>query len=163
MYDTILALRAIRSFSHEPVGEDLLGRLLEALRWTGSSKNRQAWSWVVIDDPTQRDRVAACGDFTDPVRNAPLTIVLVQEQDGYEFDTGRLAQNLMLAADALGLGSCPITLHRDDAVAEVLDLPDGVRARYAVAIGHPAPGAAPARFGGRKPLDELTHRNRYGE
>jgi nitroreductase len=161
MYDDLLSLRALRSFTDTPVSDDDLHRLLEALRWTGSSKNRQAWSWVVVGDPDQRERLAGCGDFTGPIRSAPVTIVLVQEPDGYEFDTGRLAQNLMLAADALGLGSCPITFHRDADAAEVLGLPTGRRARYGVAVGHPAPDAGPARFGGRKPLDELTHRDRY--
>ena len=162
MYDEILALRAIRQFTDEPVDANDRTRLLEALRWTGSSKNRQAWSWIVVDDPDQRDRIVACGDFMTPVTRAPMTIVLVQEVDGYEFDTGRLAQNLMLAADAIGLASCPVTLHREELAAEVLGLPDGVRARYAVAVGHPAAGAEPGRMGGREPLESLTHDNRYG-
>lgn len=160
-YERILKLRAIRQFSDRPVTDEELEPVLEAARWTGSSKNRQNWSWIVLRDPAQRDRIAACGDFTDPVRNAPVTIVLLQERDGYEFDTGRLAQNLMLAADALGLASVPITLHRDDDAAEVLGLPDGVRARYAVALGHPAPSAAPARSGGRKPMKDLWKVDRY--
>ena len=96
------------------------------------------------------------------MRAAPLTIALVQEPAGYEFDTGRLAQNIMLAADALGLASCPITLHRDEMAAEVLGLPEGRRCRYAIAVGYPSESAAPRSFGGRKPVEELLHRNRYG-
>ncbi len=160
-YRRILELRAIRQFSDRPVTDEELAPVLEAARWTGSSKNRQNWSWIVLRDPGQRDRIAACGDFTDPIRNAPVTVVLVQERDGYEFDTGRLAQNIMLAADALGLASVPITLHRDDDAAEALGLPEGVRARYAVAIGHRGPSAAPARAGGRKPMSELWKVDRY--
>ncbi len=160
-YERILRLRAIRSFSEEPVTDDELRLVLEAARWTGSSKNRQNWSWIVLRDALQRDRIAACGDFTDPVRNAPVSIVLVQEHEGYEFDTGRLAQNIMLAADALGLATVPITLHRDGDAAEVLGLPEGVRARYAIALGHPGPGAGPARMGGRKPMETLWRTDRY--
>ena len=96
-------------------------------------------------------------------RNAPMVIALVQEPEGYEFDTGRLAQNIMLAADALGIATCPITLHRDELAAEVLGLPAGRRCRYAIAVGYPAPTAAPGKMGGRKPVEELVHRNRYGE
>jgi len=55
MYDDLLSLRALRSFTDTPVSDDDLHRLLEALRWTGSSKNRQAWSWVVVGDPDQRN------------------------------------------------------------------------------------------------------------
>ena len=161
-YEAILRLKALRSFEDRPVSDDDMDAVLEAARWTGSSKNRQNWSFIVVDDPIQRERLAGAGDFTAPIAAAPATICLVQEPEGYEFDTGRVAQNIMLAADALGLATCPITLHREEMAADILDLPDGVRCRYAIAIGHASAGAAPKRFGGRKPIAELVHRNTYG-
>lgn len=161
-YDRILSLRAIRSYATRPVDPEHVDQLLEAARWTGSSKNRQNWSFIVVDDPAQITALAEAGDFTDPIRNAPLTIALVQEPDGYEFDTGRVAQNVMLAASALGIATCPITLHRDEVAAEVLGLPAGRRCRYAIAVGYPAPAAEPGKMGGRKPMDEVRHSNRYG-
>lgn len=160
-YDRILKLRAIRSYDDRQLSDDDLNRILEAARWTGSSKNRQNWSWVVIQDADQRQRLATAGDFTDPIRNAPTVIALVQEPDGYEMDTGRLAQNIMLAADAIGVASCPITLHREEQAAEVLGLPQGRRCRYAVTLGYPGTQAGPARMGGRKDMAELLHRDRY--
>jgi nitroreductase len=161
-YDHILKLRAVRSFESRPVAEEDLHRVLEAGRWTGSSKNLQNWSFVVITDPETKAEFATAGRFTDPVRNAPMAIALIQEPEGYEFDTGRCAQNMMLAADAVGLATCPVTLHDEARAAEVLGLPDGVRCRYGIAIGYPGASAAPARFGGRKPIDELVHGDRYG-
>ncbi|NND01704.1 MAG: nitroreductase family protein [Acidimicrobiia bacterium] len=161
LYNQILNLRALRSYADRPVDPADLERLIEAARWTGSSKNRQNWSFVVVDDPDQKAALATAGDFTDPIRNAPMAIALVEEPEGYEFDTGRLAQNIMLAADALGMATCPITLHRDEMAFEVLGLPEGRRCRYAIAIGYPSPSAAPGKMGGRKPVEELLHRNRY--
>ena len=161
-YSEILRLRAIRSYEDRPVSPTHIDQLIEAARWTGSSKNSQNWSFIVVDDPQQQEALSGAGDFTDPVRAAPLTIALVQEPAGYEFDTGRLAQNIMLAADALGLATCPITLHRDEVAAEVLGLPEGRRCRYAVAVGYPSETATPKNFGGRKSVDELVHRNYYG-
>lgn len=160
-YESILRLRAIRTYRDDVLPGETTTAILEAARWTGSSKNRQNWSFVLVTDPSQRDRLAACGDFTDPVRDAPATIALVQEPEGYEFDTGRLAQNIMLAADALGVASCPITLHRERDAAGVLGLPPGARCRYAVALGYPAASASAAKMGGRKPLDDLVHFDRY--
>ena len=160
-YEDILALRAIRHFEDRPVADKDMHAVLEAARWTGSSKNRQNWSFIVVDDPDQKQRLLESGDFMTPVRNAPAAICLVQEPDGYEFDTGRLAQNIMLAADAIGLATCPVTLHRDEIAADVLGLPEDRRCRYAVAIGYPAPTAEPGRMGGRKPMDDLVHRNVY--
>ena len=161
-YDSILALRAIRSFADRAIEPADLDAVLEAARWTGSSKNAQRWSFVVVDDPDQKQRLTAAGDFMTPARNAPMAICLVEEPDGYEFDSGRVAQNIMLAADALGMATCPVTLHRDDVAADVLGLPEGRRCRYAVALGYPADDAQPGRMGGRKPMRDLVHRNRYG-
>lgn len=160
-YDLIKGLRAIRSYRPEALAEDDLGAILEAARWTGSSKNRQNWSFIVVTEPGQIEALAACGDFTDPVRAAPATIVIVQEPEGHEFDVGRVAQNIMLAAKAVGVASCPITLHRDADARTLLDVPDDRRCRYAVALGYPAATAAPARWGGRKPAETLVHQDRY--
>jgi nitroreductase len=160
-YDEILGLRAIREYRDESLTAEDLTAILEAARWTGSSKNQQGWAFIVVDDPEQQERLAATGSFTTPVRNAPVTIALVDESNGYEFDIGRAAQNIMLAAQAIGVASCPVTLHKEDLAAQVLDLPAGSRCRYAVALGYPAEDAAAATWGGRKPLDELVHSNRY--
>lgn len=161
-YTDILSLRSIRTFDDRPIAIADLNAVLEAARWTGSSKNRQNWSFIVVDDPAQKTRLGEAGDFMTPVNNAPAAICLVQEPDGYEFDTGRLAQNIMLAADAIGLATCPVTLHREEIAAEVLGLPEGSRCRYAVAIGYPAPGSSATKMGGRKPIDDLVYRNYYG-
>jgi nitroreductase len=161
MYSEIISLRAIRDYQDRQLSPEDLERILEAARWTGSSKNLQNWSWVVLQDPAHRALLAECGDFTTPVRNAPTVVCLVQEPDGYEFDTGRLAQNIMLAAAAIGVASCPITLHREELASEVLGLPKGRRCRYAITLGYPAPGAAPRKFGGRKSMGDLTHREAY--
>lgn len=161
LYRRILRLRAIRDFRPDQLSGDDLSAILEAARWTGSSKNRQEWAFVVVQDPEQKERLCRAGHYTKPIHNAPTAIAIVEEPAGNEFDSGRLAQNIMLAADAVGVASCPITLHHRDVAAEVLGLGEGQRCRYAVALGYAAPGAGPRRIGGRKPLDELVHRERY--
>jgi nitroreductase len=162
-YDQVVGLRAVREYRDEALSDGDLNAILEAARWTGSAKNTQNWAFIVVDDPGQRDRLAACGSYTGPLRDAPVSIALVEEPDGYRFDTGRVAQNVMLAAQAIGVASCPVTLHREEAAAEVLGLPAGATCRFAVALGYPAEQIKPSRYGGRKPLDQVTHHNRYGD
>ena len=162
LYQRLLKLRAIRSFDDRRIPDEDMNQILEAARWTGSAKNRQNWAFVVITEDREKAALAATGSFTDPIRNAAAVIALVQEPEGYEFDTGRVAQNIMLAADAIGVATCPITLHEEDAAAEVLGLPAGARCRYAIALGYAAPAAEPSRYGGRKPLDEIVHHEHYG-
>ncbi|MDX1467801.1 MAG: nitroreductase family protein [Acidimicrobiia bacterium] len=160
VYDFILGLRAIREYKPEPLSDEDLSAILEAARWTGSSKNRQDWAFVIVNDPSRLRELAKHGDFTSPVLRSAATVVLVQEEGGNMFDIGRAAQNIMLAAKAIGVASCPITLHREEGAKEFVGAVDGARVRYAVALGYPAEGAKPARFGGRKSREEVIRNDR---
>jgi nitroreductase len=75
------------------------------VRGRGGQRDRQRWA--AITDPAQRHQLASCGNHTRPIQAAPLVFALVQEAGGYEFDTGRIAQNIMLIATALGLATWP--------------------------------------------------------
>ncbi len=160
IYRFILGLRAIRDYQDRPLSESDLDAILEAARWTGSSKNRQDWSFIVVTGD-RLDGLAEHGDFTDPVRSSAATIVVVKEEGGNLFDIGRAAQNIMLAAKAVGVASCPITLHRHAEARRFLGAPDTVETRYAVALGYPGDNAAPRRFGGRKPAGAVVRHERY--
>ncbi len=170
-YRSIVSLRAVRSYRPESLSGEQVRRILEAGRWTGSAKNRQPWSFIVIEDEEMRRRVARCGSFASHLVEAPLVVVLVRHPDGYDLDMGRLMQNMMLAAAVEGVGSCPVTLHEEERAREVLGVPPGHGARWAIAFGLPNEarerGARADRrraLGGqpRKPLDELVHHHRWG-
>ena len=160
-YDFIVKLRAIRDYQEGALATEDLGAILEAGRWTGSSKNNQDWSFVAVTDPERLQGLAEFGDFTQPVRDSVATIVLIQEKGGNMFDIGRAAQNMMLAANAIGVASCPITLHRSDGVQEFLGSPNGTVARYAISLGYPTKDAEPRRFGGRKNADTVIKLDIY--
>lgn len=165
-YEAVLGLRVVRKYRAEPVSNEDATAILEAGRWTGSAKNRQDWAFLVVDDPEQQARLADCGQFSQPVRDARLIIVPIRLPDGYEFDIGRVSQNMMLAAAARGVGSCPVTLHDDECAAEVLGLPPDHQARYALCFGYPDMEAevelrAARSMGGRKSLADLVKKNRF--
>ncbi|MPZ52742.1 MAG: hypothetical protein GEU79_08410 [Acidimicrobiia bacterium] len=160
-YGFIIGLRALRDYQDRPLKDEDLDAILEIARWTGSSKNKQDWSFVILTGPDQLEAIAQAGDFTDPVRASAATVVVVQEPGGNEFDSGRVAQNMMLAAASIGVASCPITLHREEVARRTLGLPDDRRARYAVAFGYPTENAAPRKFGGRKPMSDVVHHGGY--
>jgi nitroreductase len=159
-YNSIVKLRAIRDFRADPLSDQDLDAVLEAARWTGSSKNRQDWSFIVVRGDRLRG-LAEHGDFTDPIRASAATIVLVKEEGGNMFDIGRAAQNIMLAAKAIGVASCPITLHRSADARAFLGAPEGVVTGYAVALGYPGESASPRRFGGRKKVKDVVRYDGY--
>lgn len=166
LYEAITGLRVVRSFRPDPIPDEIVDQILEAGRWTGSSKNRQDWRFVVLRDPERIARLAECGDFTDPMRNAPLVVAPVGLPTAYEWDLGRVSQSMMLAADALGIGSVPQTMHRHDCAREVLGVPEDHWAWICVAFGYPdwdrerqLRQALP--MSGRVPLEDLVHHEEF--
>lgn len=165
-YRSVIGLRTVRRFTPEPLAQEDLVAILEAGRWTGSSKNRQSWLFIVVRDRDQIERLAECGDFTQPLRGAAAVIVPVRTPEGYDWDLGRLSQNMMLAAAARGVGSCPITFHREECSREVLGVPEDHGCRFAIALGYPdeereREGRARATLSGRKPLEDLVRHDRF--
>ncbi|NIA25260.1 MAG: nitroreductase [Gammaproteobacteria bacterium] len=159
-YALIKGLRAVRQFTSDPIPDRDVDRILEAGRWTGSAKNTQRWAFVPLRDKAARETISACGNYTAPLRNATFGIALIRLPDGYEFDIGRVAQNMMLAAAALGIASCPVTLHDGECSRRILDLPDGHVCRYAIAFGYEDPereriSRSRRAYAGRKPMSEL--------
>jgi nitroreductase len=166
-YDAIRSLRVVRAFRPDPIPAEVIDQILEAGRWTGSSKNRQGWAFVVVVDG--REDLASAGSFTDPIRASVAAIALVRTAEGNDFDIGRVAQNLMLAARSRGVGSCPITLHDTDRARAVLGIPADAECRYAIALGYPDQEREEAQraqrrsqgFTGRKPIEHIAHRERW--
>ncbi len=169
-YRNVVGLRAVRNFRPESLAAGDLDAILEAARWTGSSKNTQPWAFVVCADADSRAALASAGRYAVAIENAPVAVAIVKLPRGGDFDIGRVAQNMMLAAAGRGVGSCPVTLHHEDRAREVLALPQGHACRYAVAFGYPDEAAEAAErrarsargVGGRRPLEDMVHRGRFG-
>ncbi|MFC4009461.1 nitroreductase family protein [Nonomuraea purpurea] len=163
--ELIKSLRATRAFTAEPVTRDQLTAVLEAARWAGSARNRQPWRFVVVRDRGLLRELSRLGAYAGHLAGAPVVVLLAVDaslstQDA-EFDAGRAAQNLMLAAHALGLGSCPASFFPAENARKATELA-GVRdpwhVRTAVSLGRPAPAprGVPAVPQGRLPLSDLV-------
>jgi nitroreductase len=137
---------------------------LEVGRWTGSARNHQPWRFAVVRDSLVRERLSQLGQYAQHLTTAPVIIVVLADptlgRSDVEFDVGRLCQNLVLAASAQGLGSCPVTLHPENnatTAARLVGLDSPWRAGHVVAVGHsaPRPRGRSAIATGRRPIDEL--------
>jgi nitroreductase len=157
----IISKRDSRSFTAEPVDEATLERVLQAGRMAGSAKNTQPCRFVVLTDVANKEALAACGSFSAWIPQAPVNIAIVIPAEGRDFDAGRTAQNMMVACTALGLASCPVTMHDADCARATLGLPDGHRVAIVLAIGHPEPGTNTGMGAQRVALDDLVHRERW--
>jgi nitroreductase len=162
------SLRAVRRFRPDPVPREVVDDILEVARWSGSASNRQPWEMVVIQDGETLGAVARVEGYAHHLRDAPLGIVLVMAGERAEqetYDEGRLAERVMLAALAHGVGSSVgwIVGSGREAAREILGVPEGRVVRTAISLGYPDEGARRQRaVQARKPLSEIVHEERYG-
>lgn len=153
--------RAIRAYTPEPVPEAVIDAILNAGRRAQSSKNTQPWTFVLVTEREQLTRVASAGIYAAHMPQSAFTVVLVAPPET-EFDQGQAAANIQLAATALGVGSCVVTLHNQDLAREVLGVPADLSCRWAITFGYSAEPDRPLKAGGRRPLDEVVRREHYG-
>jgi nitroreductase len=163
----VASRREVRDYSERAIPEQAALRILEAGRISGSSKNRQPWRFVVVEDPEVRERIAASVYAPGNVRGARLVIALAMSGKGpTSFDAGRAAQNMMLTAWNDGVGSCPNGVADAEAAARALGLSDGEDVVTVLTFGYPARPRDPQRHppeqwlarADRKPLEEIVKR-----
>jgi nitroreductase len=169
LYNLIRSKRDTRAYSDRPVSEEALHNVLQAGRMAGSAKHAQPCRFVLIRSSDQKEAVAACGDYTTHLTEAPVIVAIVTLPDqgqwdpdrATSFDSGRAAQNMMLAAWAQGITSCPVTMHRHEDAARVLDVPPGHRVTWVLAFGYPRDATADREPRPRLPLREYVHEERW--
>lgn len=160
-YKAIIGKRDRRDYDGRPIPEEALHRILQAGRMAGSSSNSQPIRFIVLRDPAQKERMAPAGVGTAPLVNAPLGIIICLEQGRRDFDVGRAAQNMMVAAWAEGIHSCPIGLRNESVAREVLEVPDDYTPSIAISFGYPAENPVLREPSARLPLEELVHYDRW--
>lgn len=162
-YGAIISKRDNRAFLDRPVPDEVVRRIVQAGRMAGSSKNTQPCRFIVLDDPSARARVAACGDFAAWLPAAPLAIAVAVTSKSMrdEFDAGRAAQNMMVAAWADGVSSCPTSMHRADDARVALGLPEEFRVSTVIGFGYREREPKHVPEAARLPWDEYVRRNRW--
>lgn len=170
-YRCILSKREVRTFLPREVPLETIRQVLEAGRWSGSSRNRQPWHFIVVRDRERLQQLARFGRFAGHVADAAFAVAVAVEAERDLFDAGRCAQNMMLAAWALGIGSCPTVMHNEAQAKEFLGLPPSMKLAIVLAFGYPAKrrkglaerAVARVLLGkGRKPLEEIVSWERFG-
>ena len=136
----IMSRRSVRKYLDKPVEHKKLETVALAGINAPSAMNRQNWAIRIIEDQK------LMADVKDMCRNAPNLICVCAPTDGrFDLDAGLLGENMMLAAQSLGLGTCiqtgPIRFLTTDEKAKAfrdsLDIPEGYKLLYVISIGYP--------------------------
>ena len=154
----IMARRSIRKYLDKPVEHEKLEAIVKCGINAPSGMNRQPWIVRVVEDQKliadvtevykqeNPEQVARDKDFKNMFRNAPnLICVCTPANGGGELDAGLLGENMMLAAQSMGLGTCclggPVRflLSNDKCkfFLDRLDIPTDYKLNYILAIGYP--------------------------
>lgn len=162
--DAIFARTSIRSYQPQAVEEEKIELLLRAGMAAPSGKNVQPWELVVVDDRAALDAMAAALPYAKMLAQAPMAIVVCADttKSSYWYvDCSAVAENILLAAQALGLGAVWTATYpyadRMDVVAETLALPETIHSLCVIPVGYPADRLAPKD----KWKPEKVHRNRW--
>jgi len=169
--------RSVRKFKPDPVGDELLRTILEAGRWAPSWANTQCWRFIVIRDSAIKASLAQTRGKGNPageaIRNAPITIAIcgvlresgfykgeapTEKGDWYMFDTALAAQNMMLTAYSLGLGTVAVGLFDAQKVSQILDMPENISVVLLMPLGYPD---EEPKNPGRKELPQLLSYDKY--
>jgi nitroreductase len=155
------SLRAVRQFADKPLPAEAVRDIHEVIRWSGSASNRQEFQVLWIEDRSTLRRVSELRGYVKHLAGAAAGAVIVTwlESDALNaFDEGRIAERMMLAAHAHGIGSSIAWFVGDGraGAARALGVPAGRTVRTAISFGYPAEGAL--RGARRKLLGELVRR-----
>ena len=164
--DTWLAIasrRETREYADLLIPDDVVRTILDAGRLAGSAKNRQPWRFLLVASEAAREQLAEAVFEPGNVRGAQLIVAILGRSS---LDTGRCAQNMLLAAWNAGVGSCPNGQKDPEAARAALGLGADDEIATVLTFGYPARERHPERRtpeewstrADRKPLDELVER-----
>jgi nitroreductase len=163
--EAIRTRRSIRKYDRRLVPEEAIKKILEAGRWAPSANNAQPWTFIVLKDERVRKDVARATSYGKFLAEAPLGIAVVIDPAAstHPVEDGAIAtQNMILAAHALGLGTCWIGSYGsayEERVKEILGIPKGRRLLSIVSVGFPAESPKSTR----RELGKLVFKDRYGK
>ena len=111
VYEAVRTRLTVREFKPDPVPDEVVEKLLRAVLWAPSSRNRQPWHIVVVRDSETLRKIGSIASSGRFLADAPMAIAVAMENaDRPDLDTGRAVQQMELVAWEEGLGTCFVGL-----------------------------------------------------
>jgi nitroreductase len=170
VFEAIMNRRSVRRYKPDAVPRELTEKMLDAACWAPSGGNIQCWKFIVIEDRKILDLIRKVSPGY--LGETPLAILVCSDKEkeyrvggalGRDYmsvaDCAMAVENMLLAAYALGLGTCVVKSFSPAAVREFLEIPEGIEPELLVIVGYPTRAPAPPA---RIPLRETAFLNKYG-
>jgi len=167
LFKAIKNRRSVRAFTGEEVSDEEVEKLIDAAGMAPSAGNIQPWKFVVVRKSEIKRKLVEAALNQTFLEEAPVVIVVcadeTQSNEGYGKrgttlyclqDTAAATQNLLLAAYALGLGTCWIGAFSEEQVRKTLKTPPTVRPVAIIPVGH---AVERPRARTKKSVEEIVH------
>ena len=168
VYEAVRMRLTVREFKPDPVPNDVVQKMLRAVQWAPSSRNRQPWHLVVVRDKDMLRKIGSIASSGRFVADAPMAIAVAMENaDRPDLDTGRAVQQMELVAWEEGLGTCFVGLRlaeQNRQIKELLGIPESFDLVTVLPFGYRLVESQ-GRQGmkNRKSMDDIVHWEQYGE
>jgi nitroreductase len=159
LLEVIFRRRSIRRYRSEQIPDDVLKNILEAGRLAPSADNAQPWHFVVVTEPEIKEKLSR-GRWTRFIKDSAVTIVGCGYADNEwsTIDVTIALENMVIAAETQGVGSCWIGDFKEEEVKELLGIPENLKVVALVSFGYPAEKPSPPR---KKNLETIVHYNKF--
>lgn len=182
MFDTILNHRSIRKYTNDPIPNAIMDYILEAGTRAATTGNMQLYSVIITCDESLKEELSPCHFNQSIVKEAPVVLTfcadfnrferwcrLSKADPGYDnflsfmtaaIDALLVAQNVCIAAEDAGLGTCYLgtTTYMAGKIIEILELPKGVVPVTTLTLGYPD---EKPELTDRLPIEAVVHREKY--
>ncbi|AQT78161.1 nitroreductase [Mycolicibacterium litorale] len=168
-WDAIRARRNVRSYTAEPIPDDVVDRILEAGWRSPSARNNQHWDFVIVTDPAVLQDLSTVWVGAGHIAGARAAIALVLPDAPDErtrlmdqYDLGQATMAMAVAATDAGVGTGHSAVGDQERARAILGVPEDHTVAYLLGLGYPADRPlAPIRKPNRRPFTEVVHRGRW--
>jgi nitroreductase len=163
VFEAVRTILAVRKFQETALPPEVVRRIVEAGRLTGSSMNGQPWHFVVVENRDTLRQIGALARTGPYIAQAPLAIVVAIDKTQFAVsDASRAIQSMILTAWAEGIGSNWVGFMGPAEVKPLLGIPDALDVLAILPFGYAAQAAGQGKKE-RKPLSEVAHLERFGQ
>ena len=148
--DVIFSRKSVRNYVGRVVSKEDLELLIKAAMAAPSGRNQQPWAFVVVTDPPTLEKLANGLPYAKMLPSAGAGIIVCGYsvpparpggKDLWEQDCAAATENILLAAEAMGLGAVWTAVHpyseRQDYIKQILGIPSNVYPFSLIPIGYP--------------------------
>jgi len=175
VFDCIESRHSVRRYEKKDIPNEFVGRIIYAGIQAPSAGNMQPWEFIVVKDEKIKEELATASLRQNHVKNASVVIVICAdpEKSGDRYgergktlyciqDTAAAIENMLLAANNLGLGACWVGAFDEEEVKNILNIPEKLRPIAVITLGFPISYEKPIKSS-RIPFERITWADKYGK